>query len=209
MNKTTPNLELGNKIEIYIGNQGYVSQVSDIINKDKLIILGPIKYGKLVNILIGTELKIMFTLKDKARYWFNGVVENVDRENLYKLHIKKINDTVKLQEREYFRLKKILDVSITLDNNDIIKVFTEDISGKGLKIVTKRTFNLGDNLFLEFSLNDKNIKTTGEVVRVEDYDEINNNIYGICYNNLDKESRDIIVKYIFEEQRKLRKKGLN
>lgn len=208
MSKTAHIPQLGSRIELHVASYIYSSQISDIIDNDNFLILGPIKYGRIVDIPENSEVKISFTIKDKGRCWFKGIVDRVYKSKIYKLQIKKIQEIVKLQQREYYRLRKIIDVDITVNESKYFKTFAEDISGKGIKIVTRENFSIGDSLELKLTLSDETVQLTGKIVRTEIDYKLGNNIYGVCFESIDRETKDKIIKYIFKEQRKLRKKGM-
>ncbi|NBI07878.1 hypothetical protein D3Z33_13540 [Senegalia massiliensis] len=205
-NKST--LKVGDKIEIHIANQKYVSQVINVINENTYIILGPIKFGSIIKIPNGKEIKIMYSLKNKGRMWFESIVEKNSNNNIYKLLIRKTSDVNKVQQRQYFRLKKIIDVYITNEVNKPIKGFAEDISGKGMKIVTKEKLKLDDKLNIELNINGKSLSITSNIVRKVFDSRTGNYYYGIYFEEIHKGCKEDIIKFIFEEQRILRKKGL-
>ncbi|WP_160198344.1 flagellar brake protein [Senegalia massiliensis] len=208
MKKNKSTLKVGDKIEIHIANQKYVSQVINVINENTYIILGPIKFGSIIKIPNGKEIKIMYSLKNKGRMWFESIVEKNSNNNIYKLLIRKTSDVNKVQQRQYFRLKKIIDVYITNEVNKPIKGFAEDISGKGMKIVTKEKLKLDDKLNIELNINGKSLSITSNIVRKVFDSRTGNYYYGIYFEEIHKGCKEDIIKFIFEEQRILRKKGL-
>ncbi|WP_130807014.1 flagellar brake protein [Senegalia massiliensis] len=208
MKKNKSTLKIGDKIEIHIANQKYVSQVINVINENIYIILGPIKFGSIIKIPNGKEIKIMYSLKNKGRIWFNGIVEKSSTNNIYKLLIRKTSDVNKVQQRQYFRLKKIIEVDITNEVNKPIKGFAEDISGEGMKIVTKEDLKLNDKLNIGININDKSLSITSNIVRKVFDNRTGNYYYGISFEEIHKGCKEDIIKFIFEEQRILRKKGL-
>lgn len=208
MKKDKTTLEIGNKINIYISNQKYKSQVVDIINENNYIILGPIKYGKIVQIPNEKEIKIMYSLENHGRMWFDAMVKNSSTKNVYRLLIKKISDLNKVQEREYYRLRKIIDIDIITDDKGHIKSFAEDISGEGMKIVTKEDLDSNNKLKIKFILRDKEKNAICKIVRKIFDEKTNNYYYGLYFESITKRSKEDIIRFIFEEQRIMRKKGL-
>lgn len=207
MNRKIPVPEVGEKIEIHYKNNEYKSQILDF-TKNNIIVSGPIHKNSIVPIHKDKIITIMYTLENRGRYWFKAKVISNSLDNIYKLVIKRINDIKREQEREYYRLNKVIDIKILIED-EIIKGLSEDISGNGLKLLSNKKFEENQTFDICFSLLDNNLSIKGKIVRSEiSIDKSYNYIYGIEFVGIDKSTRDNIIKFIFNEQRKLRKKGL-
>ena len=95
--------------------------------------------------------------------------------------------------------------------NEMIKGMIIDLSGGGIKIVTKMEFRKNDYLAVKFFINLdsglKEIKLIGRVVASIQSPNDRHYYYNrVQFKEISMEIRDSIVKYIFEQQRKIQQK---
>lgn len=211
-------LKVGTKIDIFKKENRknfYPSQVLEIIEPDELVIRGPMKKTQLVLLHKGEEIEILYYVENKGRFIFTAKVISRELNKMYTLRIKKISEIRKIQLRNYYRLPVTLEIEkIFPVINDDNKVFIEkceakDISGGGLKLYCNYQHVVGDEVYLKFKLENKLINAKAKVVRIEEIENLNYKYcIGITFVDIEEQIRDFIVKYIFEQQRILRFKGL-
>lgn len=211
-------LKVGTKIDIFKKENRknfYPSQVLEIIEPDELVIRGPMKKTQLVLLHKGEEIEISYYVENKGRFIFTAKVISRELNKMYTLRIKKISEIRKIQLRNYYRLPVTLEIEkIFPVINDDNKVFIEiceakDISGGGLKLYCNYQHVVGDEVYLKFKLENKLIDAKAKVVRIEEIENLNYKYcIGITFVDIEEQIRDFIVKYIFEQQRILRFKGL-
>lgn len=211
-------LKVGTKIDIFKKENRknfYPSQVLEIIEPDELVIRGPMKKTQLVLLHKGEEIEISYYVENKGRFIFTAKVISRELNKMYTLRIKKISEIRKIQLRNYYRLPVTLEIEkIFPVINDDNKVFVEkceakDISGGGLKLYCNYQHVVGDEVYLKFKLENKLIDAKAKVVRIEEIENLNYKYcIGITFVDIEEQIRDFIVKYIFEQQRILRFKGL-
>lgn len=212
--------KIGEKIEIIRKDDKkdkcYSSQILDTVDKNTLIISGPIYKNSLVFLHIDEVVDIVCIRENKGKYKFSAIVEKRDLKKLYIIRIRKIGDIVRLQQRKYYRFETNVPVEKTLligkkDNEKNIKecCMTKDISGNGMKLMCNYKHSVGDKIHCYFSIYDQVMLVKGEVVRMEKIDAYNfNYAIGIKFLDIADQEKDIIVKYIFDQERRLRNKGL-
>lgn len=211
-------LKVGTKIDIFKKENRknfYPSQVLEIIEPDELVIRGPMKKTQLVLLHKGEEIEISYYVENKGRFIFTAKVISRELNKMYTLRIKKISEIRKIQLRNYYRLPVTLEIEkIFPVINDDNKVFIEkceakDISGGGLKLYCNYQHVVEDEVYLKFKLENKLIDAKAKVVRIEEIENLNYKYcIGITFVDIEEQIRDFIVKYIFEQQRILRFKGL-
>ncbi len=219
MNKKKQLFDVGTRLSLIkvINNIDniYVSQLLDVIEPDELIISGPITKGRLVLVHKDEKLEICYNLDEKGKYCFDALVLSRNYSRIYTLRIKKISDIRKVQLRKYFRLPIALDVNKEFVSSDSLEVHNEkceakDISGGGLKLYCNYHHELDDIVDCSFKINGVMTYAKGKVVRVIDLVDNEKFKYnlGISFTAIKEFSRDEIIKYIFDQQRILRIKGL-
>ncbi|QIB26175.1 flagellar brake protein [Caloranaerobacter azorensis] len=211
---------IGDKIEIKRVNieadDKYASQVLDIIDDDIYIISGPIQKSTLIPLHVGNLIEISYFREDKGRFVFKAKIIEREYKDVYKLKIERISCITKIQERNYYRLSVKLDVQkvyslkIRDEEKEVIENCTaKDISGSGIRMFCNLKHSIGDLVKLQMPIGDFNITALGTVVRVQEIENGNFKFsLGVKFTDIKDEDRERLIKYIFEQQRKLRKKGL-
>ncbi|MGN0318944.1 MAG: flagellar brake protein [Lachnospira sp.] len=231
-------LAIGNKVEFvrkYMKGSDelnqkdtYVSQILDT-NDEGIVCAMPIFEGRLIPIEIGTVLESYFYT---AKGIYKGDCDVIDRTKeggLYTLTITFRDAPKKFQRREFFRLDCTFEIAVKKFNEQETAYFNEklalpetiadkevryiviDISGGGIRMLSKEMFNKGALLELRFPLvlSGKTIvkRLAGRII-ASNQSNNNNSIYDnrIQFVNISKDDSEDIIKFIFEQQRIMRKK---
>jgi len=212
-------LEVGMRLELEkingIDQNSYISQVLDIVEPDKITISGPMKKSQLVFIHRGDELKVSYNVGEKGTFYFHATVVSRDYLPIYKLALIRETEIRKIQLRSFFRLPISLEIRkrhlVSGKDEEYFEEVCEakDISGGGLKLNCKYKHALGDLVQCIFQVNDTRIEAIAEIVRVSEIDVYNYKYsLGLSFIDINESSRDAIIRYIFDQQRILRIKGL-
>jgi len=221
--------QIQNKIEIPIENvRNYISQILDIYDNTFQAAM-PIYEGHLVPLEVGSKYEVFFKT-NKGLYKANcEVVGRSKIEKIYMLELKPISNLEKFQRREYFRFNTNIDANICLLTEHEMKNFLQlfafpeeynnkkknaviiDISGGGVKIVSNELYKKHDIVLIEFNVivgtSLKNIIVPGKIIASSTSDNrLDLREHRIEYNKISKETRELIIKYIFDEQRRILQK---
>ncbi len=229
-------LSIGNKIELVkleqiIRNDSnkkvFSSKICDIMPKNVLQISMPIYEGKIVPLNVNDKYSACF-YTDKGLLQTNVLITSRYRSgNLFFLEVTMLGNLEKVQRREFYRYKCIMNGKMRivsdeeyekngaydLSNQDItwsdLKII--DISGGGLKIVSKMDLDRNEIVMVNFkisildSVHDFNL-----MARILSSNAISGHsgLYEqrLEFLKMDQEDRDIIVKFIFESERQNRAK---
>jgi len=214
-------------------NAVYHSKVQDIFPNGDLEIDMPTVNGKLIMLSHGIRYRIV-SYADKGTYV--AVAKVVDRykaNNMYLLRIRFITQLEKFQRREYFRCECTLEMKYgVITENDVHKMDEQeknsklryidepavpffnsvalDISGGGIRFVTKQQIQQESILFIKFSLNidsnSREFRVVGKVLSSTQVENMNNRYENrVQFIRIKNEDRESIIRYIFEQERKVRK----
>lgn len=208
----------------------YKSQVLDIDDANGVIHGAmPIYEGHLVPLEVGTRYDAFFQTSKGLYRTVCQVTGRSKEEKIYIVHLKPISELEKYQRREYFRLSTNIDVSTcqiaenelktfmlnkiipeTYENEEIYGIIN-DISGGGARILSKAEYKKGSVLMLSFDmLNDAEINHISVMAKVVACNKSLNrpelNEIRVQFRWITNTLRELIVKNIFEEQRRLRQK---
>lgn len=215
-------------------NAVYHSKVQDIFPNGDLEIDMPTVNGKLILLHNGVRYRFI-CYSDKATYVAKvKVVDRYKSNNMFLLRIRIVTQFEKFQRREYFRCECTLDVKyVTITEDDILKMeeakttdkngvyvpeplkmyqdgVALDISGGGIRFTSRMpiepeslvevVFNLKmDDAVHEFAV-------IGKVLSSVEMKESNRRYENrIQFTHIKNEERETIIRYIFEQERKLRK----
>lgn len=209
-------------------NRRYISQVLDYY-EEELVCAMPIFEGRIIPLEINSEYDAFFYT---AKGIFKALVSvtHRDKENsIYTVNLKLLSDLEKFQRREYYRLECTIEVLYSLFNEEetqyflknsrlpknlqanSVKAIIVDISGGGVRVFTQEKLNTGSFVMLNFQLflsgKYKQFTLVGKVVLSLESPNVSD-IYDtrIEFKRVAETDRREIVKYIFEQQRQLRKK---
>ena len=211
----------------------YKSSVYDIISDKELEITMPTDEGKIVVFQVGIECQFYFYTQ-KGLFTCDAVITGrARRDNFLVLTARVTSPMKKFQRRDYYRVNCLIDFAyykITdevaalettedlfeeITNPDYIvqKMLgrTRDISGGGIRFTSNEILKKGDKLLcvlrLENDKMDHMFYLVAEVIDCSTIEQVRDKwvvrAKWIFKNNKD---RDLIVRYVFEEDRKLRKK---
>ena len=211
------------------------SQLEAVEDNGELIIQMPVYKGKIILLSLGSRYELIFYTR-KGLY--RGVCQVTDRykeDNLFMVKVMLKSGLNKFQRREYFRLECILGMqAYELTREDALRldgasleqhlkdpqvIMTEsssvivDISGGGIRFIGEKKYEEGDCLAVRTALQNENIdqqllvvvsivtcrKAAPNMERYEARAE---------FLHLGSKLRETVIKYIFDEDRKIRKKDM-
>lgn len=211
------------------GVKTYESSVYDVLDDGRLEILMPMEQQKLVLLPVDGEYDVCF-FTHNGMYQVN--VRIVDRQKINRTYIvvaELITNIHKFQRREYYRFNCIIEMAVKEMTYEESKAFRDgmpelvsdermargvivDISGGGLRFVSRQPHHAGGIILMEFSLPLAEGETpfrlaakvmySGEIENRES--EYENRVK---YEFIDKNTREDIIRYIFDAERKNRKNG--
>ncbi|RKD34455.1 flagellar brake protein [Thermohalobacter berrensis] len=210
--------KVGDKVDIKVLDpsykEKYVSQILNVLDEYTYEISGPIHKRNIVPLSLGLQIKVMYCKEQKGRFMFKAKIIEREKKPIYKIKIERLNKIKRLQERNFYRLPimiKVIKQFQNMKNKEIEKeeCITEDISGGGLRILCNKKHNLDDIVLCKFTMNGIELSLKCQVVRTEDCDNKNYKYsLGMKFIDITDYQREKIIKFIFDEQRKLRQKGL-
>jgi len=206
----------------------YSSKVYDILSEERLEILMPYEQRKLVLLPVDSEYSMHF-FTDSGIYECSArIVDRYKSNNVFILVVELLTSLKKYQRREYYRHNCMLEIE-TRELSDeerlmlgtpgwepdeglpMCKSVIVDISGGGLRFISNESYKVGILLYCKYSLpkkqGQKEYLTVGKILSVQPVEKRPGYFeYRIQYQDMDNRKREEIIQYIFEEERKNRKK---
>ncbi len=208
----------------------YHSKIYDIRSEEEIEIEMPIEKGKLILLPVGGEFDLCFYTSTGLYQCYSVVKDRFKSNNLYILVMEITSGLRKFQRREYYRFNCILDMKcrklseeeqeayvsrsvefldtdLTLEDGVIV-----DISGGGARFVSDQKFDENARVLFRFSLmmDDKpqQFSIVGRIIKSNPKEGVPDKFENrIKFLSLDSREREDIIRYIFEEERKMRRKN--
>ena len=133
-------IQVGTDITIHIskdkdGNisETFSSQIATHFKDNKALILTPISKGVLFKMKSGWFITISFLINNDLYRLKCKIIKNRKENGLNLLEVESVSQLLKIQRRDYFRLKVELPIMFNIKGHEqIINETTVDISGGGL-----------------------------------------------------------------------------
>lgn len=205
------------------------SMVHEILSEDTLEIVMPIEKSKLILLPVDSEYDLIFYGKSGLYQCFARIIDRYKSNNVYILVVELTSNLRKYQRREYYRFSCALEMCARNLQEEEVQALESrqpyvltpglplkqsvivDISGGGLRFISSQKYEPDSLLYISYHLlksgERREYEVIGKVLGVRDLE----NRPGIWehrvqYYDMDKNTREEIIKYIFEEERKSRRK---
>ena len=211
----------------------YKSSVFDIFSETELEIGMPTENGRMVLFQVGMECQFYFYTQ-KGIFTCEGVVkERYKKDNFYLLSIKTTSELKKFQRRDFFRVEctedfyyyaipkevaeletteEIFEIISDLDYMDKVRFgHMQDLSGGGGRFMANEDLEIGSFVVSVIRLTnnkvDKTFYLVTEVISCDPVEKIPGKKMIRCkYWYKDAKDRELIIRYVFEQDRCRRQK---
>lgn len=228
-------VSIGDKIELikYTNQNGdptkaksYLSQLLDFQDQTHMCIAMPFENGRIIPLDVGSYYQMCFYTKGGLYQCLGVITDRYRSGNIFTLVVDMKSNLEKLQRRQYYRLECMIDmVYCSLQNEEeeknyheqglfqdrLIKATIIDISGGGCKANSTEEAEKNQKIYMRFpllmdkgpitlELLGKIVYTSAIVNRSRAYE------HRIEFVDIKEEERENIVRYVFDEERKRRRK---
>jgi len=210
--------------------QTYMSQIQDILSENQMEIMMPMEKTKLILLPVDREYNLVIYGENSLYQCFARVIDRYKSNNIYTLVVELTSNLRKYQRREYYRFSCALEMnSRKLEEEEIRAIeekdpysnlipglplkrsVIEDISGGGLRFLSSHPYEPGSLIYISYNLlvggKKKEYELVGKVLSSQKLENRENTYeHRVQYVDIDADVREEIIKYIFEEERKHRKR---
>lgn len=212
---------INNRIEIDDGGEIYKSNIQDV-SEDYIGISVPICNHKYMSFRKGDKVEGIY-YEGKNIYKFFTVVIGRKIEKILIIMLRKPEKMELFQRRNFVRVPLIVDILCALipvekslnnlnDQVEVFKACSLDMSGGGMKMIVdaslKDKLKLGDKIMITLPLENNRLDVKGKLVRIHENRENKKLICGVSFINLDRLSREKIIRGLFQIMRGHMKKGV-
>jgi len=207
----------------------YSSKIFDVVNDDTIELMMPMEQTKLILLPVDAEYEVFFYTDNGLYECTVRITDRYKSNNIYLLLVELETNLQKYQRRDFYRYNCALDIEVrglTKEEVDafetgtkyqlppglpLIKGVIVDISGGGLRFVINQEFEKDSLVYCKYELfihgGVKNYDLTCRVLNVKEVASRKGEYeHRVQFINLDNDEREEIIQYIFEEERKNRRK---
>lgn len=207
----------------------YISSVYEILSEDTLEITMPVEQTKLILLPVDNEYNMIFYGEGGLYQCFARIIDRYKSNNVYLLVVEFTSNLRRYQRREYYRFSCALEMCArNLEETEVQAIEQNmpysltpglplrqsvivDISGGGLRFLSVQRYEPGSMLFCSYHLlkgdERKKYEVIGKVLSVRELENRSGTFeHRVQYYDMDVDTREEIIKYIFEEERKSRRK---
>jgi c-di-GMP-binding flagellar brake protein YcgR len=211
-------LRINQPIEIEIREPGYEgvyrSRVEGI-SGESLTLAAPYRNSEVIHLPRGTEVTVSY-FDQVAVYFVECLVLSYNLGHVPTVVLGSPINTKRVQRRNFVRLDTRIPMRyMVLDDNmqplsEEFTATTVDISGGGLMFTTGSPIEQGNTLEIRVCFDDGTTLTAiGKAVRVIDnVSGQDKKSVGVEFSLIEERERDKIIRFIFNQQRELRQRGL-
>lgn len=204
------------KVELQILAGPYAaaySTVVDDVDSSGITVTHPLLGGRPVPLERGESVRVEYALSGAARIAFLSTVEAVHKTPYPIIRLAHPDPlrVARFQQRSFVRLpismevryREVPDQGLPPKQGEAI-----DLSASGIQVVLPDVLEAGERLQLEFTLHGRPYQMLAEVVRQVDSLGPFRFAYGLRFLGIDEQQRQAILRFIFAEQREMRRQGL-
>lgn len=208
----------------------YISQIQDILSENQMEIVMPMEQTKLILLPVDREYNLVIYAGSSLFQCFARVIDRYKSQNIYILLVELTSNLRKFQRREYYRFSCALEMKSRKLEEEEIKAIEErdphsnlipglplkrsvivDISGGGLRFLSSHPYEPGSMIYISYNLlaggSTKEYELVGKVLSSQKLEDRKDSYeHRVQYVDINEDVREEIIKYIFEEERKHRKK---
>jgi len=212
---------INQKIEFKLLHGPYAAAYStyvDDVTDEGIVVVRPSVGGKLVPLTPGETVRVEYAVKGMARLAFPARILRMEglAVPLVTLSLPQKGQVERFQQRDFVRLEAHLNVLYYVISTPerstrpggVFRTHTRDISGNGAQILCPESFPAGTQLDIHLEVGDRVIHAVGEVIREVQALSQREFWVGIRFIGLEERDRDVIIRWIFSEQRERRRRGL-
>jgi c-di-GMP-binding flagellar brake protein YcgR len=209
------NIKTGTRVEItpkrrLPNEKPHLSMVETVVNDKKVMIHAPAFRGEPIR-LPKNENYVLRFLTENAVFRFDALLQeyvNVDGFEVILFQISGEGD--KIQRRGLFRFTCAIPVTFTVvsengDQSETQEGMIRDLSGGGMKMLSRLNMQEKSLIRVMLQLEDDYIMAFGEVLAKSDVpDSIYEFQYGVKFAVMPEADQEKIIRFLYNEQRKLR-----
>ncbi len=206
-------IEVGQFVEIMNvedeGSKKHKTRVESVISDSEWGIVIPIVGGNPLSIHTGARFELSFSSEASLYIQMAEAVKRYMSGPVACVEFRKVGQMKRINRRQYFRMSVLLDGSVKRVDAEAVTMTTTNLSAGGVRFVCTDVFESGEKVEVGLVLKDKTLTLSGQVISCELVrDSIRRYDTRVKFFDVSRTYEQIILQYLFEQQRNIKRKGL-
>ncbi len=213
---------VGNSVEISLVRDGkairtYKSKMEDPSDPNSVLIQVPSVQGQLVKLPKSDSYEMLVFAEDKLIKFKAKLTGYTKQDGFMYCVLKMLSKGEKVQRREYFRYTTQMPLTFFIKEEgekdfntwELVTGLIKDIGGGGIRFVSNKELTKNDQLKVFVCLNNNLFVANCKILFIDPTPEasIYNHQYRVQFLDTFEAERELIVQYIFNEQRRILSKN--
>ena len=218
-------LTVGDKVDIQHRQKQhqYKSKILEVVDEETLRLLLPIEKSVVVPLAKGRCLELTFCCKKGVYRCSAEVIDRYKEDNIYLMLVRITSELEKIQRRKFYRLPYAMEIEfrevkkedeISLEEQEEAlwnRGVTLDLSGGGCRFNSSATYDVETQLEIRFFVDMESgsyeqiwigkVTSSSQIPNRPDMYETR-----VEFIDTNRQRREQLIKFIFEEERKMRRK---
>ncbi|MDR3120327.1 MAG: flagellar brake protein [Clostridiales bacterium] len=197
----------------------FVSQFEEAISGEAAYLAIPILEGVVYAIRVGWKIAVYMQNGNDIYRFFGRVTERAQIDGRSLMRVERTSEIDVAQRRQFYRFQCDIPFRYRLVSKDkksarepFSKGMTVDLSGSGLRFNVNDPIEKERLIECEFTIENRLIFIVGKVMRCmrKSEGESAASVYevGLIFSEIEERDRDLIIRFIFDEERRRLKKKL-
>jgi len=171
----------------------------------------PFSEGRFIPLREGTVLEVVFADEISAYSFFSTIIRRVGYP--IPTFIMEFPEKIrKIQRRQFVRVPVALPITYRIVDREGLSEVKDgiilDLSGGGIQLKTYEDLPSETILLMKMDLGTNTVEVPGMTIRSVKEQDKQSYLVSIRFHEISERLRDSIIRYVFEVQREMRKKGL-
>jgi len=205
----------------------YSTKVYMVLSDDRLEIMMPLEKSKLILLPVDSEYDLCFYTSHGLYQCYARIYDRYKSNNVYVLAFELTSNLRKHQRREYYRFSTVMDMRVRELKREEVESLNDykplivpglplrralicDISGGGMRFITDICYDEGTYIYCTYSLEiegkPKEFEILAKILTVKEMPNRPGEYeHRMQYAGMGRDTREEIIKFIFEEERRFRR----
>ena len=205
--KTGQIVELNNTEDIK--SDKHKVRIEEVVSNEEIIIEVPIVGGNALTMHSGAEFEITYYKEASMFVQKVKVITRFMSGPVVCARLSLVGKSKRFNRRQYFRMPVLLDGFTKHGDDNYKSMTTTNLSAGGIRFVSLEKFQAGDKINIKFMIKEIELELEGTVISCGlMQDSIRRYDVRVKFEEVDSRSERIIMSYLFEQQRAIKRKGL-
>ena len=189
--------------------ESYKVRVEEIVSNEEIIIEVPIIGGKALIMHNGSKFRLTYFEEASMFVQEVSVITRFLSGSVVSARLLLEGKAKRFNRRQYFRMPVLIDGFTQVEKDPFKPMTTTNLSAGGIRFVSLETFKAEDAVRVKINIKNTELILEGTVISCGMVkDSIRRHDVRVKFDSVNSREERVIMAYLFEQQRAIKKKGL-